>query len=170
MLESFDFPPPAFLRRLHDTYLEPTDVAVNLPPVDGRPIHFHIGGCANRIFRCHPLFPLSRFAGFSREERPEGSLPAFAWSDVAVGSTPIHSITERHSLFPSSSTRTAINSPCGLSSHRERYGLTVFHLCVRVGEVLSFRRRSFVHDRESASPCADRAPFWFKPVSIFGLL
>jgi len=30
MLESFDFPPPAFLRRLHDTYLEPTDVLLML--------------------------------------------------------------------------------------------------------------------------------------------
>jgi len=162
-------PPPASLRCLHDTHLEPTDVSVNLPP-DGWPIHFRAGGCTNRIFRCHLLFLLSRFARFSREERPEGSLPAFAWSDVAKGSTPIHSITEWHSLFPSSSTRTAIDLPYGFSSQWERYGLTVFHLCVRVGEVLSFRRRSFVHDRESASPCADRAPFWFKPISIFGLL
>src|SRR5215813_6765081 len=128
------------LRRLHDTHLQPTDVSVNLPPVDGRPIHFRVGGCTNRIFRCHLLFLLSRFAGFSREERPEGSLPAFAWSDVAKGSAPIRSITERRSLSPSSSTRTAIDSPCGLSSHRERYGLTVFRLSARVGKVLSIRR------------------------------
>src|SRR5262247_3481166 len=70
----------------------------------------------------------------------EGSLPAFAWSDVAKGSPPIHYVTEWHSLFPSSSTRTAIDSPCGLSSHRERYGLTVFRLSARVGKVLSIRR------------------------------
>src|SRR5687767_973776 len=84
-------------------------------------------------FRCHLLFLLSRFAGFSREERPEGSLPAFAWSDVAKGSTPIHSITEEHSLSPSSSTRTAIDLPYGLSSQRERYGFIVFRLFARVG-------------------------------------
>src|SRR5262249_20527137 len=60
---------------------------------------FRVGGCTNGIFRYHLLFPLSRFARFSREERPEGSLPAFAWSNFAKGSTPIHSITERHSLF-----------------------------------------------------------------------
>src|SRR5215475_3282946 len=170
MLESFDFPPPAFLRRLHDTYLEPTDVLVNLSPVDGLPVHRRVGGCANGKFRCHPLFPLSRFAGFSREERPEGSLPAFAWSDVTEGSTPIHSITERHSLFPSSSARTAIDLPYGLSSQRERYGFTVFRLSARVGEVLSIRRRSFVHDRKVLSSCTDRTPFWSKPISIFGLL
>ena len=158
------------LRHLHDTHLEPTNTAVNLPSIDGRPIHFRVRGCTNRDFRCHLLFLLSRFAKFSREERPEGSLPAFAWSDVVEGSTPIRSITERRSLSPSSSTRTAIDSPCGLSSHREQYGLTVFRLSARVGEVLSIRRRSFVHDREVLSPCTDRAPFWFKPVSIFGLL
>src|SRR5262245_38880677 len=104
------------------------------------PIHFRVGGCTNRIFRCHLLFLLSRFAGLSREERPEGSLPAFAWSNVAKGSTPIRSITERLSLSPSSSTRTAIDLPCGLPSHRERYGLTVFRLFARVGKVLSIRR------------------------------
>src|SRR5262245_12928792 len=91
-------------------------------------------------------------------------------SGIAKGSTPIRSITERLSLSPSSSTRTAIDLPCGLSSHRERYGLTVFRLFARVGEVLSIRRRSFVHDREGSSPCADRAPFWSRPISIFGLL
>src|SRR5262245_48898361 len=35
---------------------------------------FRVGGCTNGIFRYHLLFPLSRFARFSREERPEGSL------------------------------------------------------------------------------------------------
>jgi hypothetical protein len=98
-----------------------------------RPIHFRVGGCTNRIFRCHLLFLLSRFARFSREERPEGSLLAFAWSDFARGSTPIHSITERHSLFSSSSTRTAMDLPYGLSSQRERYGFTVFRSSARVG-------------------------------------
>jgi len=66
------------LRRLHDTHLEPTNIMVNLPPVDGWQIHFRVGGCTNGVFRYHLLFLLSRFAGFSREERPKGSLPAFA--------------------------------------------------------------------------------------------
>jgi hypothetical protein len=170
MLESFDFPPSAFLRGLHDTYLESTNVSVNLPPVYSWPVHFRVGGCTNRVFRCHLLFLLTRFAGFSREERPEGSLPAFAWSDVVGSSTPIHSVTEWHSLSPSSSTRIAVDSPCGLLSHGERYGLIVFRLSIRVGEVLSIRRRSFVHDRKSLSSCTDRIPFWFEPFSIFGSL
>ena len=80
-------------------------------------------------------------------------------SGIAEASTPIHSITERLSLSPSSSTRTAIDLPYGLSSHRERYGLTVFRLFARVGKVLSIRRWSFVHDREVLSPCTDHVPF-----------
>jgi hypothetical protein len=36
---------------------------------------FRVGSCANGIFRCHPLFHLSRFARFSREERPESLKP-----------------------------------------------------------------------------------------------
>ena len=86
-----------------------------------------------QYFCCHLLFLLSRFAGFSRGERPEGSLPAFAWSDVAKGSPPIHYVTEWHSLFPSSSTRTAIDLPCGSSSHRQRYALTTFRINHRIG-------------------------------------
>jgi hypothetical protein len=57
-----------------------------------------------------------------------------------------------------------------LSSQWERCGFAVFRLSAEVGEVLSIRRRSFVHDREGMNSCTDRAPFWFKPVSIFGWL
>ncbi|MCY1232807.1 hypothetical protein D9M72_453220 [compost metagenome] len=42
--------------------------------------------------------------------RPVGSLPAFAWDDV---STPIRAVTARHSLFPTSHTRTANSVPYG---------------------------------------------------------
>ena len=120
---------------------------MNLPPVDGRPVHFRIGGCTNRIIRCHLLFPLVGFPD-SLVRKDQREVCPLSRSDVAEGSTPIHSITERHSLFPSSSTRTAINLPYGLSSQWERYELTVFRLSARVGEVLSIRLQSFVHDRE----------------------
>ena len=54
----------------------------------------------------------------SRDERPGGSLPAFAGSDVAHngGSTPIHLITRWPSLTPLSPTRTPFGSPYGLLS------------------------------------------------------
>src|SRR5262245_13464686 len=43
------------------------------------------------------------------------------------GSTPIRSITERHSLPPSSSTRRPIGAPCGGPTRREDDGLTTSH-------------------------------------------
>lgn len=46
----------------------------------------------------------------SRDGRPDGSLPTFAWSDV---STPIRTITARHSLSPRSFTHCGITRPCG---------------------------------------------------------
>jgi len=46
----------------------------------------------------------------SCDGRPDGSLPAFAWSNV---STPIRTITARPSLCPSSLTRTVNSVPCG---------------------------------------------------------
>jgi hypothetical protein len=53
---------------------------------------------------------LRRLADGSRPPTPEGSRPAFAWGDIA---TPIRPITGRHSLPPSSFTRSPIGSPHG---------------------------------------------------------
>jgi hypothetical protein len=50
------------------------------------------------------------FSQPSCDERPVGSLPAFAWDDV---STPIRTITARRSLSPTSHTRTANSVPYG---------------------------------------------------------
>jgi hypothetical protein len=63
----------------------------------------------------YPIF----FSGFyrsSRNERPDGSGHPFGWG----GATPIRSVTDRHSLFPSSPTRTSIASPCGSVSFLPR--------------------------------------------------
>jgi hypothetical protein len=59
------------------------------------------------------LCSLRRLAGGSRPPTPEGSRPAFAWSDVAKGSTPIRPITGRRSLLPPSFTRSPIDAPRG---------------------------------------------------------
>ena len=69
---------------------------------------------------CFPA--LGWFAKFSRDERPGGILPAFAWSDLAsrlvsrtltTSATPIPPITGRHWLSPPSSTRRPISVPRG---------------------------------------------------------
>ncbi len=50
-----------------------------------------------------------RLADGSRPPTPEGSRPAFAWSDVAAGSTPVRPITGRHSLRKDATNRTQWN-------------------------------------------------------------
>jgi hypothetical protein len=56
----------------------------DLGPVDGMPFQRRVGDCTSRRNGCHLPCLLDRLTTFSREERPEGSLPAFAWSDVAA--------------------------------------------------------------------------------------
>ena len=58
-----------------------------------------------------------RLVELSRAARPEGSLPAFAWDDVA---TPIRPITRRPSLTPSSSARLRVGRPCGFPTPKGR--------------------------------------------------
>jgi hypothetical protein len=62
------------------------------------------------LFCRHLLCLHCRFAKFSRDERPDGSLPAFAWSHVP---TPIHIITRWLSLFPPSHTHHPVGFPYG---------------------------------------------------------
>ena len=72
---------------------------------------------------------LGRLTDGSRPPTPEGSGPAFARSHLAIGSTPIRPIAGRHSLPPSSFTRSPIDSPCGSSSLAG--GLRAYHVASR---------------------------------------
>ena len=74
------------LRRLHDTRLEPPHVLGDFAPIHGGPVHFDVRGRTSQVSLGFHLPCLFRwFAKFSRDERPSGSRPAFAWDDVAVG-------------------------------------------------------------------------------------
>ena len=84
--------------------------------------------------------------------------------------TPIPSITDRHSLFLSSSTRTSNSLPCGSPARGQRYGLTEF---------LSFYMSGLdpayppVAVRQRMPRCKGHNrlhTFWLKPVSNFGFL
>ena len=86
-----------------------------------------VGSRTSRLLLCrHLLCLLSRFAKFSRNERPHGSQPAFAGGDVP---TSIHCITPWPSLFPSSSTRSPLGLPCGSLSHQGE--LRAYHVPLR---------------------------------------
>ena len=83
VLKGSHLPPSARLHRLHDTRLEPTHVAVSFGPVNGMPLHGRVGDRTSCRNGCHLPCLLDRLVKFSRDERPEGSQPAFAWGDVA---------------------------------------------------------------------------------------
>lgn len=95
----------------------------------------------------HLLSFLKRLITLSSQEPPGGSLLTFVPGDV---STRICTITAQRSLTPPSSTRTALGSPCGSLSQRERYGLTTFRLekyvdlgaCFRPGDVLTTKAQT----------------------------
>ena len=113
---------------------------------------------------------LRRLADGSRPPKPEGSGPAFAWSNLAIGSTPIRPLTGRRSLPPSSFTRSPIDSPCGSSSLAG--GLRAYHVASRkpawVRFCLDAGGSSSAPDEGTASG-PDHVPFWSKPHSTFGL-
>ena len=128
---------------LHHTRLEP-------------PHRHPVGECTSQCRHCrHLLSLLKRLAKVSGEARPDGRQRACAWGDVAIGSTPIHSITEWPSLLPSSHARTPIGLPCGSlslaggvrgchvpsQSHTNGVGA----LCPPVA--------CGAHDKEAESPC-----------------
>ena len=79
----------------------------------------------------HLLCLLNRFVKFSRQERPDGSLPAFAWDNVAYRATPMIAITATPSLFPSSSACYSINSPYSSFPIWESNRFTTFRLLTR---------------------------------------
>jgi hypothetical protein len=128
------------------------------------------GAAPARIVTIPPtdlLCPPHRWAVGSRPSTPEGSQPAFARGDVP---TPIRPITGRHSLPPSSFTRSPIDSPCGSSSLAG--GLRAYHVASR--EHAWVRSRLDAGGSSSApgeigAPGPGHVPFWSKPVGTFGL-
>jgi len=125
------------LHCLHDTRLQTTHVPVGLSPVNGVPVYRCMQARASSPCGCSLFyeFLFLRPHQVSRDERPGGSLPAFAWGDVARmgGATPIRSLTERPSLSPPSFTRCPVSVPYGSLSQWESNGLTTFRSCTCVG-------------------------------------
>ena len=87
----------------------------HLAPLLGCRLHASTSSSSNVLLRSFAFLPFRWFCKLSGEERPRGSLPAFASGDVA---TRIPSITAGHSLFPRSCARTAMGRPRSLLSPR----------------------------------------------------
>src|SRR3954468_21844146 len=113
---------------------------------------------------------LRRLTDGSHPLTPEGSRPAFAGSDVAIGSTPVRPVTGRPSLPPSSFTRRPVGSPHGGPTRAG--GRRAYHVASQ--ESSWVRPRLYAGGTPSApgdiaTPGPGHVPFWSKPISTFGL-
>src|SRR6266542_2621459 len=89
-LQGLHLAPPAGLRCLYDTGLEPTHGLVSFRPVNRMPVRPSVGSRTSRTRCCHLLCLLCPFAKRSRKERPDGSQPACAGGTVPL-SVPLQS-------------------------------------------------------------------------------
>ena len=152
-------------------------------PVDLAPVRLAVGSCTgpNRRHRLmdaggrvvrHLLCLLGRFAELSRDERPVGSLLAFARGDIAFSAQPLSAPLQdgfRFLRLPLPATPWARLTARLPSSG----GLRAYHVPSR--RQGWFRPRlsaggHSVHDGDGTSPRTRPLTFWSKPVSIFGLL
>src|SRR5712691_11626303 len=147
VLEGTHLPPPALLYCLHDTGLKPTHGLVDPPPINRMPVPRVVGGRTSNHLRLrgcfcrHLLCLLSRLVRYSRDERPDGSQPAFAWGPVPRRAQPLSHLLPmgirllRPPLPAALSARLAARFPW-----REHDGLTKFRLRNRMGEALPIHR------------------------------
>ena len=112
-LEGRCLPVLLLLYSLCDTHLKSSDVRLDCFPWYGFPASVSADRRIGQFCHRHLLSHLRRFSKFSRNETPDGCLLTFASGKFR---TRIRSITDRHSLLPSSLARTSVGSPCGLLS------------------------------------------------------
>src|SRR5271166_4553200 len=142
-------PGGAQVHHLHDTGLELTSGTRRRPHQQA--------SC------CHLLCLPSQLFRRSRAETPEGSRPAFAWSDLTRGLNPYPPCYR--AAFASS---LLLNPPSPRPPLRRAYHVPRtyqgwFRLCLFAGG-------STAAAGEGEHPCTGPLTFWFKPLSAFGLL
>ncbi len=103
----------------------------------------------------------------SRDERPDGSLPAFAWGEVGFPA-PSLSVPLQNSLC---FFRLPLPAPLSVSlaSYFPRLGeIRVYHVPFTYPDGLGFAYSPRMRE-DTGNLSTDPFTFWFKPVSIFGL-
>ena len=143
---------------LHDTGLELTGVTRRRPHQQASCRHLLC--LPSQLLRC------------SRAETPEGSQPAFAWSDLTRALNPYPSGYWTAFASSPSSTRRPIGNLLAEGLPREEDdGLTTFHGCTTDGLGSSSPPVAPTATAgEGRHPCTWPRTFWFKPLSAFGLL
>jgi hypothetical protein len=122
------------LNDLRNTHLKSPYRSVSFGPNQTVPSYFPTGGAPADVpaVICFP--PFRRFFKLSCNERPTGSLPAFAWDDVALRLNPCpphyRTAFAFSSFFYLHSQQLPLRSAC---PYRQKYRLTVFHLSNEMG-------------------------------------
>ena len=143
---------------LHDTGLELTS---------GTPRRPH-----QQASCCHLLCLPSQLPRRSRAETPEGSQPAFAWGDLARRLNPYPSdygaaFASSLLLYPPSHQQPPCGGPTPRGGRRAYHVPRMYHGWLRL--CLS-ADGSTATAGEWGAPAPGHLPFWFQPVSAFGLL
>ena len=156
---------------LHDPCLKPTHRLINARPVTRANALSSGGKPCKLLNNSLPLcFLCCRLSKCSRDQTPDGSLPACTWHDIVSlvrDSMPILSITEKRSLSPSSSTRIpSFLLAKSLPLYEENVGLTTFHTCSRMG-LGSVSTPGEQHPRlgQLRKPKLVPLPFWLKLIT-----
>ena len=150
-------PGGAQVHHLHDTGLELTSGTRRRPHQQA--------SC------CHLLCLPSQLFRRSRAETPEGSRPAFAWSDLTRGLNPYppcyRAAFASSLLLNPPSPRPPYGGPTPKGGRRAYHVPRTyqgwFRLCLFAGG-------STAAAGEGEYPCTGPLTFWFKPLSAFGLL
>src|SRR5208337_1405498 len=150
-------PGGAQAHHLHDTGLELTSVTRRRPHQQA--------SC------CHLLCLPSQLLRRSRAETPEGSQPAFAWGDLARRLNPYPSdyaaaFASSLLLYPPSHQQPPCGGPTPRGGRRAYHVPQMYHGWFRL--CLSADGSTATAGEEEA-PAPGHLPFWFKPVSAFGL-
>src|SRR5262249_2917012 len=116
---------------------------MNAPPIDGVPVPEIVGDRTSTLC-CHLLCLLNQLGRCSRDERPDGSRPAFASEDVAEAQPLSRPLPAGVRFFrpPVRAGLSADLAAC-LPSW-ERYGLTKFRLHHRMRKARSIHRWGWV--------------------------
>src|SRR5271157_4268769 len=151
-------PGGAQAHHLHDTGLELTSVTRRRPHQQA--------SC------CHLLCLPSQLLRRSRAETPEGSQPAFAWGDLTRRLNPYPSdygaaFASSLLLYPPSHQQPPCGGPTPRGGRRAYHVPRMYHGWFRLW-LSADGSTATAGEREPPAP--GHLPFWFKPVSAFGLL
>jgi len=128
------------------------------------------GGCTSALCIPRHLLPSCKVhPNQSRQERPDRSLPAFAWGDIALQPTLSQPHTGRRSLSRPPLPRPHQRSLRFALPRGQGFGLTVFHTSYTDSLGPAFPPVTSCPCARSTHRANPSHTFWSKPASMLGL-